>query len=138
VILERILDPEFLKSACGIAAAMYGIAALALMAATVLAQNPSLRNDSRIVAPVLAIVAVALALVDFEFPRADQTLLPILYPSVVLALAVAGVALIILAIRGLKRRAMRIAALIAAPLPLAVSGVLVLISIMLANSRFCC
>lgn len=138
MILERILDPEFLKSACGIAAAMYGIAALALMAATVLAQNPSLRNDSRIVAPVLAIVAVALALVDFEFPRADQTLLPILYPSVVLALAVAGVALIILAIRGLKRRAMRIAALIAAPLPLAVSGVLVLISIMLANSRFCC
>lgn len=135
---ETILDPETLKLACGVAAMIYGIATLTLLIATVLTKTPSLRSDSRIVAPILAIIAISLALVDVGFPRASQTLLPILYPSVVLTLAAAGVALIILAIRVLKHRGTRIAALVAAPLPMATSGVLMLIALMLANSRFCC
>lgn len=137
-MLENILDPEVLKSGCGIAALIYGIATVAILIAAAVARNPSLRHDSRIVAPILAIVAIAFALIDFEFPRASQTLLPILYPSVTLALPVAGVALIIVAIRPLKDRAIRIVALIAAPLPIATGGVLVLIAYMLAHSRFCC
>lgn len=136
--MESILDPDNLKPACGIAAAIYGIAAVALLITAVVAKNQSLRDDSRIVAPILASVAVALALIDVGLPRASQTLLPILYPSVVLALAVAGVSLVVLAIRALKHRATRIAAFIAAPLPLAASGVLMLIAYLLAHSRFCC
>jgi hypothetical protein len=64
--------------------------------------------------------------------------LSILYPTVVLALALSGAALIILAIRVLKHRATRIAAVVAAPLPMATSGVLLLIALTLAHSRFCC
>lgn len=135
---DAILDPETLKAAGGIAAIIYGIATVVLLIAAVVAKAPSLRNDSRIVAPILAVVAIALALIDVEFPRADQMLLPILYPSVVLALAIAGIALIVLAVRGLKHRAMRIAAFIAAPIPMATSGVLVLLAYLLAHSRFCC
>lgn len=135
---ESILDPENLKRACGVAAMIYGIATVTLLVAALVAKTPSLRNDSKIVAPILAIVAISLALIDVEFPRASETLLPILYPGVVLALAVAGVALIILAIRVLKHSATRIAALVAAPLPIATSGVLVLIGFLLAHSRFCC
>lgn len=137
-MLENILDPEALKSDCGIAAIIYGIATVALLITAVATKNPSLRNDSRILAPVLAIVAVALALIDIELPRASQTLLPILYPSIVLVLTLAGVALIVLAIRPLKNRATRILALIAAPLPMAAGGALVLIAFMLAHARFCC
>lgn len=137
-MLEKILDPETLKSGCGVAAVIYGITTVALLIVSVLAKNLSLRNDSRIVVPILAIVTVALALIDLEFAAASQTLLPILYPSVILALALAGVALFILAVRALKHRATRIVALIAAPLPMAVSAVLVLIAYMLAHSRFCC
>jgi hypothetical protein len=135
---EALLDPEMLKPACGIAAATYGIATVTLVVARVVATAPSLRNDSRIVAPILAVIAISLALVDVEFPRASQTLLPILYPSVVLTLAVAGVTLVILAIRVLRHPATRIAALVAAALPTATSGVLVLIAVMIAHSRFCC
>lgn len=137
-MLENILDPDTLKSDCGIAAIIYGIATVALLITAVVTKNPSLRNDSRILAPVLAIVAVALALIDIELPRASQTLLPILYPSIVLVLTLAGVALIVLAIRPLKNRATRILALIAAPLPMAAGGALVLIAFMLAHARFCC
>lgn len=133
-----MLDPDVLKAGGGIAAMIYGIAAAALLITGVITKNPSLRNDSRIVAPILAIIAIALALIDLEFPRASQTLLPILYPSVTLALVVGGVALIILAIRALKHRAMRILALIAAPLPMAAGGLLVLLAYLLAHSRFCC
>lgn len=135
---EALLDPENLKRACGVAAMIYGIATVTFSIAAIVAKAPSLRNDSKIIAPTLAIVAICLALIDIEFPRASQTLLPILYPSVVLALAGAGVALVILAIRVLKHRATRIAAVIAAPLPIATSGVLLLIAFMLAHSRFCC
>lgn len=135
---ESVLDPETLKLACGVAAIIYGVATVTLLIAAVIAKTPSLRNDSRIVAPILAIIAISLALIDVEFPRASETLLPVLYPSVVLALAVAGVALIILAISVLKHRLTRIVALIAAPLPMVTSGVLVLIAYMLAHSRFCC
>lgn len=137
-MLDKLLDPDVLKSGCGFAAAIYGLAAVALLIAAGAAKDPSLRNDARIVAPILAVVAVAFALVDVEFPRASQTLLPILYPSVMLGLAVAGVALILLAAVTLKQRAIRILTLLAAPLPLAVSGVLVLIGILLSHSRFCC
>lgn len=135
---ETILDPETLKFACGAAAVVYGVAAAMLLIAPVVAKATLLRNDSRIVAPILAVIAISLALVDVEFPRASQTLLPVLYPSVVLTLAVAGVALIILAIRVLKYPATRITALVAAPLPVAVSGVLVQIAVTLAHGRFCC
>lgn len=137
-MLEDILDPEVLKAGCGIAAMIYGIAAVALLITAVITKNPSLRNDSRVVAPILAIIAVALVLIDLEFPRASQTLLPILYPSVTLALVVGGVALIIVAIRALKHPATRIVALIAAPLPMAAGGLLVLLAYLLAHSRFCC
>jgi hypothetical protein len=137
-MFEKVLDPEVLKSGCGIAAMIYGAATAAILITAVVAKNPSLRNDSKIVVPILAIVTVALALIDLEFPRASQTLLPILYPSIVLALGLAGVALIALAVRALKHRATRIVALIAAPLPIAVSAVLVLIAYLLAHSRFCC
>lgn len=137
-MLEKILDPDVLKSGCGIAAMIYGIATVAILITALIAKNSSLRNDARIVAPILAIITVALALIDLEFPRASQTLLPILYPSVTLSLVLAGVALIIVAIRALKHRTTRIVALIAAPLPIAVGGVLVLLAYMLANSRFCC
>jgi hypothetical protein len=109
-----------------------------LLIATIIAKPPSLRNDSRIVAPILAIVAISLALIDVEFPRASQTLLPILYPGVVLILAASAVALIILAIRVLKHCATRIGAVIAALVPMATSAVLLLIAFMLAHSRFCC
>jgi hypothetical protein len=135
---ETILDPETIKRACGVAAMIYGIAAVTLLIAVVIAKTPSLRNDSRILAPILAIIAFSLALIEIEFPRASQTLLSILYPTVVLALALSGAALIILAIRVLKHRATRIAAVVAAPLPMATSGVLLLIAFMLAHSRFCC
>lgn len=137
-MFENILDPDVLKSGCGIAAMIYGIVTVAILITALIAKNSSLRNDSRIVAPILALITVALVLIDLEFARASQTLLPILYPSVTLALAVAGVALIIVAIRVLKHRAMRIVALIAAPLPMAVGGVLILIAYLLAHSRFCC
>lgn len=135
---DAILDPEALKSSCGVAALIYGIATAALLIATVTTRVPSLRNDSRILAPILAIVAISLALVDLEFPRADQALLPLLYPSVVLILGVAGVALIVLAIRILKNRVTRITALFASPLPMVTSAVLVLIAVILSHSRFCC
>jgi hypothetical protein len=135
---ETILDPETIKRACGVAAMIYGIAAVTLLIAAVVAKNPSLRNDSRIVAPIFAIIAISLALIDVGFPRASQTVLPLLYPGVVLALAVSGVVLIILAIRVLQHRAIRIAAVVAAPLPVATSVVLLLIAFMLAHSRFCC
>jgi hypothetical protein len=137
-IFENILDPDVLKSGCGIAATIYGITAVAILIAAVIASQPSLRNDSRILAPILAIIAVALALIDVEFPRASETLLPILYLSVVLVLAVAAVALIVVAFRALKNRVTRIVALVAAPLPMAAGIVLVLIAYMLAHSRFCC
>lgn len=137
-MFEKILDPEVLKSGCGIAAIIYGIATVALLITAAIAKNPSLRNDSRVVAPILAIITVALALIDLEFPRASQTLLPILYPSITLALALAGVALVIVGIRALKHRATRIVALVAAPLPMVVSAVLVLVAYLLAHSRFCC
>jgi hypothetical protein len=135
---ETILDPETIKRACGVAAMIYGIAAVTLLITAVIAKTPSLRNDSRILAPILAIIAISLALIEVEFPRASQTLLSILYPTVVLALALSGAALIILAIRVLKHRATRIAALVAAPLPMATICVLLLIAFMLAHSRFCC
>ena len=135
---ETILDPETIKRACGVAAMIYGIAAVTLLIAAVIAKISSLRNDSRILAPILAIIAISLALIDVEFPRASQTLLPILYPAVILTLAVSGVTLIILAIHVLKHRATRIAAVVAAPLPIATSGVLLLIAFVLAHSRFCC
>lgn len=135
---ETILDPETIKLACGVAAMIYGIATVTLLIAAVFAKTPSLRNDSRVVAPILAIIAISLALIDVAFPRASQTLLPILYPTVVLALALSGAALIILAIRALKHPATRIAAVVAAPLPMATSGVLLLIALTLAHSRFCC
>jgi hypothetical protein len=53
-------------------------------------------------------------------------------------LPAAGIALIALAIRTLKNRTTRIAALVAAPLPFAVSGLLLLIGYQLAHTRFCC
>ncbi|MGC2407314.1 MAG: hypothetical protein WA431_12975 [Candidatus Cybelea sp.] len=135
---ETILDPETIKLACGVAAMIYGIATVTLLIAAIIANTSSLRNDSRIVAPILAIIAISLALVDAGFPRASQTLLPILYPGVGLTLAVSGVALIILAIRILKHRATRIVAVVAAVLPMATSVVLLLIALVLAHSRFCC
>ena len=137
-MFENILDPEVVKSGCGIAATIYGIATVAILIAAVTAKNPPLRNDSRIVFPISAIVTIALALIDLEFPCASQTLLPILYPCVTFALAAAAVTLIIVAIRALKHPATRIVALTAAPLPMAAAGVLVLIAYMLARSRFCC
>ncbi len=137
--MDAITDPDFLLPACGIAAIAYGIsaAALFLIIASV-KTNATLRNDAKIVAPILTIVAIALALADIESPRASQTLLAILMPAIVFVLATAGIALIAVAIRTLKNRATRIAALIAAPLPLAVSGVLLLIGYQLAHTRFCC
>jgi hypothetical protein len=116
---------------------IYGIAAVTLLIAAV-AKTPSLRDDSRILAAILAIIAISLALIDVGFPRASQTLLPVLYPGVVLALTFSGVVLIILAIRVLKHRVTRIAAVVAAPFPIATSGVLLLIAVILAHSRFCC
>lgn len=135
---ETILDPANLKAACGVTALIYGIACVAISIAALIAKASSLRSDSRILAPILATVAIALALVEVEFPRASQTLLPILYPSVVLALGAAGIALIVLAACTLKQRATRVAALVAAAIPIATSGVLTLIGYMLAHSRFCC
>lgn len=135
---DALLDPETLKLGAGIAAMIYGAATVALLIAVVVTKTPSVRNDSRIVAPILAIVAISLALIDVEFPRADETLLPILYLSVVLTLSVAGIALVVLAISVLKYPATRIAALVAAPLPMATCAVLMLIAYMLAHSRFCC
>lgn len=135
---ESILDPETLKLGCGIAAMAYGIATVILAIAAVVAKTSSLRNDSKIIVPILALLAIALALVDVEFPRASQTLLPILYPSVVLILVVSGAALVVLAVRVLRHRATRILALVAAPLPLAISAVLILIAFLLSHSRYCC
>jgi lysylphosphatidylglycerol synthetase-like protein (DUF2156 family) len=135
--MDTLLDPETLKRACGIAAAVYFIGAIALFIYAVV--TPALRRDaSRVVAALLAIIALSLALIDYEFPRASEAVLPILYPGVVFALAVSGLALAALAFRSLKNRTIRIAAIVAAPLPLAVSGVLILISYLLAHSRFCC
>lgn len=136
--MDSLLDPDFLKPACGFAAIAYGVAAVALLIVALSAKDQPLRNDARIVAPLVAIVAIGLALIDVGLPRATQSVLPILYLSVVLALAFSGVALVVLAILALKHRATRIAALLAAPLPLAAAVVLVLIGFMLANSRFCC
>lgn len=75
------------------------------------ASTPSLRNDSRIVVPLLAITAISLALIDVEFLRASQALLPMLHPAT------------------------RMAALLAAQPPIATNGVLALIALMLASSR---
>ena len=137
--MDAIADPDFLLPACGIAAIAYGVSAAALFLIIPSAKtNTTLRNDAKIVAPILTIVAIALALADVESPRASQTLLAILMPAVVFVLATAGIALIALAIRTLKNRATRIASLVAAPLPLAVSGVLLLIGYQLAHARFCC
>jgi hypothetical protein len=134
--MEIITDPEVLKRACGIAADVYLVSALTLFLTAV--RTPTLRNDIRIVAPILAIVAISLALITFEFPRASQTVLLIIYPSVVVALGAAGIALVAIAFRPLKTRAARIVAVVAAPLPLAVCGILNLITYLLAHSRFCC
>jgi hypothetical protein len=83
-------------------------------------------------------VAIAPALFDVESPRASQTLLAILMPAIIFMLPAAGIALIALAIRILKNRATRTAALVAAPLPLAASGPLLEIGYQLAHGRFCC
>lgn len=137
--MDAITDPEFFLPACGIAAIAYGVSAAALFLITVSARtNTTLRNDAKILAPILTIVAIALALADVESPRASQTLLAILLPTIVLVLPAASIALITLAMRTLKNRATRIAALVAAPLPLAVSGLFLLIGYQLAHTRFCC
>ena len=137
--MDAITDPDFFLPACGVAAIAYGVSAAALFFITLSAKTyTTLRNDAKIVAPILTIVAIALALADVESPRASQTLLPILLPAIVFVLPAAGIALIALAIRTLKNRATRIAALVAAPLPLAVSGLLLLIGYQLAHGRFCC
>ncbi len=137
--MDAITDPDFFLPACGVVAIAYGVSAAALFFIAQSAKtDTTLRNDAKIVAPILAIVAIALALVDLESPRASQTLLAILMPAIVFMLPAAGIALIALAIRTLKNRATRIAALVAAPLPLAVSGLLLLIGYQLAHGRFCC
>jgi hypothetical protein len=137
--VDPITDPDFFLPACGIAAIAYGVSAAALFLIALSARaTTTLRDDAKIVAPILTIVAIALALADVESPRASQALLPILLPAIVFVLPAASIALIALAIRTLKNRAMRIAALVAAPIPLAVSGVLLLIGYQLAHARFCC
>ena len=137
--MNAITDPDFFLPACGIAAIAYGASAVALFLIALSARtNTTLRNDAKIVAPILTIIAIALALADFESPRASQTLLAILLPAIVFVLPAASIALVALATRTLKNRATRIAALVAAPLPLAVSGVLLLIGYQLAHARFCC
>ena len=121
------------------AAIAYGVSAAALFLLTLSAKtNTTLRNDAKIVAPILTIVAVALALADVEAARASQTLLAILLPAIVFVLPATSIALIAVAMRTLKNRVTRITALVAAPLPLAVSGVLLLIGYQLAHARFCC
>jgi hypothetical protein len=138
-IVDAVTDPDFFLPACGIAAIAYGVSAAALFLVTLSARTKTtLRNDAKIVAPILTIVAIALALTDIESPRASQTLLAILLPAIVFVLPAASIALIALAMRTLKDRATRIGALVAAPLPLAVSGVLLLIGYQLAHARFCC
>jgi hypothetical protein len=134
--MEIITDPEVLKRVCGIAAAAYFVSALALFFAAVKTQT--LRYDTRIVAPILTTVAISLALVAFEFARASQPVLLILFPSVVVALGAAGVALPVIAFRQLRTRVARTVAVVAAPLPLIVCGILNLITYLLAHSRFCC
>jgi hypothetical protein len=134
-----ITDPDFFLPACGIAAIAYGVCAAALFLIIPRANpNTTLRNDAKIVAPIFTIVAIALALVDVESPQASQTLLAILMPAIVFVLPAAGIGLIALAIRTLKNRATRIAAFVAAPIPLAVTGVLLLVGYQLAHARFCC
>jgi hypothetical protein len=138
-LADAITDPDFFLPACGIAAIAYGVSAAALFLRTLSAKtNTTLRNDAKIVAPILTLVAIALALLDVESPRASQTLLPILMSGIVFVLPAAGIALIVLPIRTLKNRATRVAALVAAPLPLAVTGLLLLIGYQLAHARFCC
>jgi len=115
--VDAITDPDFFLPACGIAAIAYGVSVAALFLITLSARtNTTLRNDAKIVAPILTIVAIALALVDVESPRASQTLLPILLPAIIFVLPGASIALIALAMRTLKNRATRIVALVAAPL----------------------
>jgi hypothetical protein len=137
--VDGITDPDFFLPACGMAAIAYGVSAAALFLLTLSAKtNTTLRNDAKIVAPILTIVAVALALADVEAARASQTLLAILLPAIVFVLPATSIALIAVAMRTLKNRVTRITALVAAPLPLAVSGVLLLIGYQLAHARFCC
>ncbi|MGA2760804.1 MAG: hypothetical protein ABSF08_10850 [Candidatus Cybelea sp.] len=132
-------DPDFFLPACGFAAIAYGVCAAALFLIIPSARaNTMLRNDARIVAPIFTIVAIALALVAIESPRASQALLPILMPAIVFVLPAAGIALIALAVRTLKNRATRIAALVGAAIPLAVTGGLLLIGYQLSHARFCC
>jgi hypothetical protein len=59
-------------------------------------------------------------------------------PAIIFVLPAAGVALIALAVRTLKNRATRIAALVGAAIPLAVTGGLLLIGYQLSHARFCC
>lgn len=59
-------------------------------------------------------------------------------PAIIFVLPAAGIALIALAVRTLKNRATRIAALVAAAIPLAVTGALLLIGYQLSHARFCC
>jgi len=134
--MDAILDPETMKRACAIASAVYFVVAAALFIGTV--RTPTLRNAEKVVAPLLLIAAISFALIAFAFPSATQSVLPILYPCVVIALGATGLALVTLAFRSLKTRIIRIVAIVAAPLPLAVSAVLILIAYLLAHTRFCC
>jgi len=138
-LLDAITDPDFFLSACGITAIAYAVSAAALFLIILSAKaHATLRNDAKIVAPILAIIAIALALTSYESARASQPLLGILTLATVLVLPAAGIALIAVAIRALKNRATQIAALVAAPLPLAFCGVMLLIGYQLAHARFCC